>query len=190
MWSRARNRATGEEVRAHQVRPDLAGVPPGINCQVANAGTADARLFVDTAAGNRHAPPGHWIVDDGKEVLVVGDEAVEQLPEIEATPPPVYEMAPTVETDTPLIRLAEVPPGDRRSVYQFRKGRILPVHAHRPATNHATLVVSGRLECFGRPSIDGLILEPGDCVGWIPGEPHGFRAVEDCEFHQIPWLPG
>lgn len=84
-------------------------------------------------------------------------------------------------SDTPLIYLDGqfASEGVSGRIMRFKAGEGLPVHTHPTARhNHFTVVLSGRLVCHGRPAIAGAIIQAGDVIDWVVGEPHGFTALE------------
>lgn len=69
------------------------------------------------------------------------------------------------------------------TVYTLEKaGDVFPVHTHGESDVHITILAFGKIECRGRPAIEGKILEAkpgGTIVDWKPNEPHGFVALTD-----------
>lgn len=68
------------------------------------------------------------------------------------------------------------------AVKSYRKGDMEQAHYHKIATE-LTVVVSGRVEMFGR------IWKAGDIVVVQPGETTGFKALED-SVNVVVKLPG
>lgn len=163
----------------------MAPFPPGIDTL-----HSPELVSIKTDAGFVRVYPGNWVViDEYGRTIVEHDQTYIELIEVRIPP---EEKKPAVvaavDTDTPLIRLSgHFTSGSiSGTVYTFAKGEGLPVHVHNVGMpNHITVVAKGSLVCRGRPSIDGVVISAPDVIDWLPGEPHGFEALEDSVIVQV-----
>lgn len=57
-------------------------------------------------------------------------------------------------------------------------GSVLPLHSHPEGQAHFTFVRKGRIKILRAPGVEERVVGPGTWLKFLPGELHGYEALE------------